>query len=432
MKGNFQTIIIIVFLAAAVFGVFVFSGSIKIGKDKQQANSQGEIVFWGTVKNSSIFNIIERFNQSSNGYKLKYVEKSADLFSDELLEALATGKGPDIFMLPNDLVFYYRNKVFGVPYQTLSLAQFKNNFAGAGEVFVNSKGIVALPLSIDPLVMYYNRSLFDSAGIVNPPTTWDQVRDTVPLLTKKNDDNKIFQSAVALGQIVNITNAKDILLSLILQTGNPIVKEKIESGEYVSTLEDKTKYNLEDTLNFYTNFADPLNNLYSWNRSLPSSRDMFSAENLGIYFGYASELESLVNRNPNQNFLISSFPQIKGSSVKATYAKVNGIAVSNSTKNFEVAFLAAKDLAMGQFAEDYANVMGVAPARRDLLSKRKNDIFSLTIYSSALFAKSWLDPSPEDTYDVFRKMIENIISNNLDTSEAISDAHGKMNLLLIK
>ena len=55
-------------------------------------------------------------------------------------------------------------------------------------------------------------------------------------------------------------------------------------------------------LKFYTDFADPLKDVYSWNKSFSNSRDAFSAENLVFYLGYASELQSLINKNPNQNF----------------------------------------------------------------------------------------------------------------------------------
>jgi len=430
MKGNFQIIIIVVFIIAAVFGVLVFSGTIKIGKDRTNLASGGSVVLWGTVKKELVSDIIEKFNETNSGFSVNYVQKQEDEFNDELLEALATGTGPDIFILPNDLVYHYRNKVYGVPYENLPITAYKTNFAGAGDVFVNSKGIVALPISIDPIVMYYNRSLLDSAGIVYPPKTWDEFRTMVPLLTKKDDNNKISQSTVALGQFTNITNAKDIIASMILQTGNTIVEEK-EDG-FVSTLEDPSKYSLENTLEFYTDFADPLNDLYSWNKSLSDSRDLFSAENLAFYFGYASELQYLINRNPNQNFLMAPIPQIKGSNMKATYAKVGGIAVSASTKDFQRSYTVASMLAMGDFAKEYANALGLAPARRDLLSAKNEDLFSPIVYNSALFARSWLDPSPTDSYEIFKRMIENIISNSLTTSESITDAHGKMDLLLIQ
>jgi hypothetical protein len=79
-----------------------------------------------------------------------------------------------------------------------------------------------------------------------------------------------------------------------------------------------------------------------------------------------------------------------------------------------------------------ANVLGVAPARRDLLATLPKDSFSPVFYSSALFAKSWLDPSPKDTDDIFRRMIDGILSNNADLGSAIANASSRLNLLLAK
>jgi multiple sugar transport system substrate-binding protein len=430
-KSNFQLILIIIFMGAGVFALLVFAGVIKIGKDKTQSGAGSTIVLWGTDKNELISQALEDFNNSNQGFTIKYVQKSADTFDQSLLEALATGTGPDIFLLPSDLAYHYKDKIFGVPFQNLSLATFKTSFASVGEVFVNSKGILAIPLAIDPIVMFYNRSMLDSAGIVYPPATWDQFSDIVPLLTEKDDDKKILTSAVALGQFSNITNAKDITASMFLQTGNRILAEA-EDGSFVSTLENSNQINLSSILQFYTDFSDPLNENYSWNRSLPNSIDFFSADKLAFYFGHASESQYLINKNPNQNFSIAYLPQIKGLNSKSTYAKVTGIALSAHTKNFDNALAAASAMAMSDFATKYASLTGTAPARRDLLNVKQLDVSSSVIFNSALFARSWLDPSPKDTDDIFRTMINGVLSNSMSFNDAVRDAHSQMNLLLLK
>ena len=50
MKGNFQIIILVVFIAAAILGVFVFSGAIPLGNQGNNTGAQGTVVLWGTVK----------------------------------------------------------------------------------------------------------------------------------------------------------------------------------------------------------------------------------------------------------------------------------------------------------------------------------------------------------------------------------------------
>lgn len=430
MKGNFQIIILIIFIGLAIFGVLVFSGAIPIGKSGS-AGSLGKIVLWGTVPKATMAGVMKNFNDANPAFVVTYVEKSANTFDQDLLEAAASGKGPDMFFLPDNLAFHYADKIFTIPYQSYPLASFKNNFAGAGEMFLTPKGILAFPISIDPLMMYYNRSIFDANGIIYPPVSWSEMTSIAPILTKKDDSNKIIKSAIAFGHFSNVVHAKDILAALFMQAGNPIIKEK--EGVFSSTLGLSIgNFNLPSVLEFYTNFADPDNSAYSWNKSFPNSLDAFSREDLAFYFGYASELKSLVNRNPNQNFFVAPMPQIKNSLSKVTGARVTGLAISSLSKNFTTAFTAANLMATGDFASKFAKAAGLPPARRDLLAISPQDAYSPIFYSSALYARSWLDPSPRDTDNIFGGMIDAVLSNNMSAVEAIKDASSKMQLLLIR
>ena len=427
MKDNFQIIFLVVFIFAAIVGILVFSGAIPLGGD-EDGQGIGTVFLWGTVKSQTIIPLLEEFNATNENFVVAYVEKNEETFDQDLLEALATGQGPDMFFLPNDLAFHYANKIFTIPYDSYPLAPFKKNFAGAGEVFLTSRGILAFPLTIDPLVLYYNRSILDANNVVFPPTDWDEFTNQVSLLTKKDDSDKITKSGIALGHFSNVTHAKDILATLFMQTGDQIVVEK--NGSFISVLNKNNT--LSPVLQFYTDFADPLKTVYSWNKSFTNSHDFFSTNNLAFYFGFASELASLVNKNPNQNFQVAPVPQIKNAPFKLTGAKVTGIALSSFSKNFTTAFIAASQMATGDFAKKLANVLGVAPARRDLLAQVPKDAYSPTFYASALYARSWLDPSPEDTDNIFRTMVDSVLSNNMIPINAVRDAGAKLSLLLLR
>lgn len=432
MKESFQIIILVVFIFAAIFGILVFSGAIPIGSSADQTGGLGTVILWGTVKYDKVFPVIQDFNDANPSFVVKYVEKSPDTFDQDLLEALADGTGPDMFLLPDNLVFHYYNKIYTIPYQTYPVATFKSNFAAAGEVFLSDRGTLAFPLTIDPLVMYYNRSMLDANAIVYPPASWDDLVNIVPTLTKKDDSNKITKSAVALGQFSNVTNAKAIISTLFMQAGNPIVTQKAGAA-FTSALDTViSKYNLSSILTFYTSFADPSKNIYSWNKSFPNSNDSFSSEDLAFYFGFASEFQSLVNKNPNQNFAVAPIPQIKDAGFKLTGAHVTGLAVSSFSKNLNTAIIAANLMATSDFADKFAKVLLLPPARRDLLAIKPLDPYSPTFYNSALFAKSWLDPSPNDTNNIFRGMVEAVLSNTMTPSNAITDASAKLGFLLLK
>ena len=426
---NFQIILIAVFIAAAIFGMLIFSGAIPLGN--KTVGGQGTIVLWGTFRADLVNTLLEDFNNAHPSYVVRYVEKSREDFDQNLLEALASGSGPDMFFLPDNLAYHYSNKILAIPYQSYSVSSFKSSFASAGEVFLTSGGILAFPMTVDPLVMYYNRSMLDASGIVYPPNNWDDFVNVVPALTKKDDSNKIIKSAVALGHFSNVFHAKDILSTLFMQTGNKIVYEK--DGRFVPDLTVSIgPFGLDNILKFYTDFADPQKNVYSWNKSFPLSQDYFSTDNLAFYFGYASELSTLVSKNPNQNFSVAEMPQIKGSGFKLTSARVTGLAISAFSKNSTTAFLALSDMSSGDFVSKLAKNLGVVPARRDLLAIKQNDAYSPIFYSSALYARSWLDPSPKDMDDIFRRMIDGVLANNFGPGDAIIDANSKLYLLLNK
>ena len=427
---TFQIVVLIVFIALAIFGILVFSGAIPLG-DNNTAGSLGSVVLWGTIRSDRMGPLLEEFNNANPALFVKYEQKSAENFDQDLLEALASGIGPDMFFLPDELAFHYANKIFAIPYQNYPLASFKNNFAGAGEVFLTSKGILAFPLSIDPLVMYFNRSILDANGVIYPPASWGELVGLIPKLTVKDASNKITKSTVALGHFSNVTHAKDIISALFMQTGNKIVTEK--DGIFSSSLSASNPvYNPSSVLKFYTEFADPNKDTYSWNKSFPNSANTFSKEDVAFYFGFASELLSLINKNPNQNFEVAPIPQTGNTSFKSTNAHVLCIALLSSSKNFDAAFTAASLMATGDFATKFALATGTAPARRDLLKVKPADAYSPIFYDSALFAKSWLDPSSKSTDAIFRNMVDGVLSGNMSVENAIADASAKLDLLLIK
>ncbi len=428
MRDNFQVIIIVFFIITAIFGVLVFSGAIPLGGGGEEFAGQGTVVLWGTISTQIISPILEEFNALHDSYRVEYEEKNEETFDQDLLEALASGTGPDLFLLPDDLAFHYSNKIIKVPYTSYPIASFQSNFSGAGEVFLTSEGIIAYPLIVDPMVMFYNRSYLDANNIVTLPKDWDEFISIVPLLTKKDEAGKIVKSAVALGHFANVSHAKDILATLFMQAGDRIVRE--EAGSYSPGFAQNQ--GLESVLTFYTDFADPLKTVYSWNRSFTNSRDYFSTENLAFYFGFASEMEALAERNPNQNFLVTTMPQIKGANFKLTGADVLGVAISSSSKNLNTAFLAAGQMAAGDLPKKLSDALGIAPARRDLLTQVPSDPFSPAFYASALYARTFLDPSAADTDNIFRTMVDSVLSNRMTPAQALRDAEAKMGLLLIR
>ncbi|MBI2048817.1 MAG: extracellular solute-binding protein [Parcubacteria group bacterium] len=422
----FQTGLLIIFSFFIIFGVLVFAGIIPFF-DSTPDGVGGEVVLWGTLPAVNIAAPLEELNRANEDvFSVRYVEKKAATFDTELVEALASGTGPDMILLPHEFIVRHENKIFPVPYSSFSARSFRDSFIEEGELYLKDDGIVALPFSVDPLVMYWNRGIFADAGRAAPPAEWSEFLTLAPLITKKDTSLNISQSLVALGDFLNIRNAKDILSTLILQAGNPIVEK--EGNTQRVTLRDQRGFvtpPAQSAFRFYTEFANPSKPIYSWNRSLPDSRDMFAAGDLAVYFGYAGERGALAAQSPRLNFDVAVVPQTKDADRKTTFGKMTGVAVLKNSRNAQTAFYAAFALTGKSFIDAFGKSSGLPPVRRDLLAEKPRNADALTsvFYDSALISSAWLDPQPAETNRIFDAAVRNILSGRSTVGSAVSEAH---------
>jgi ABC-type glycerol-3-phosphate transport system substrate-binding protein len=429
---NIQITISVIFGIFILVGVFVFAGIIPSPKTAKQQQTSGKVTIWGTVDHNLMNELIQQQILSKySDLSVKYSEHPANTFATDLIEALASGTGPDLVLLPNDLIVRFSGKI--EPFTPVMYPErtFRDTFIEEGELFISPKlGILALPFTVDPMVMYWNRNMFSAGNITRPPEYWDEFLTLSPILSKRSDANDILKSAVAFGEFRNVTHAKDILSLLIIQTGNPISV----LGDGISpTLDGISARNIppaDEAIRFYTDFADSEKPIYSWNRSLPESKNAFLSQDLAIYFGYSSELFDIQTKNPNLNFDTSRVPQVRDLPFKSTYGKMLGVAVMKTSTNKSGAFFTAGLLTTPEFNIGVSKVLHLPLAQRVLLAKVPSDPFMKVFYDSALISKSWLDMNPEKTYTIFQTIIDSVIAGKVRIHDAVDRAQAE--LLLIR
>jgi ABC-type glycerol-3-phosphate transport system substrate-binding protein len=310
-------------------------------------------------------------------------------------------------------------------------------FIQAAEIYMRQNGVVAVPYAIDPMVMYWNRDLFDNASITVVPTFWDEFLTLAPKLTTRDQKTQdITQSAIAFGEYANVANAKDILAMLFLQTGDPIVRMNSQWYPVGDLLKQDGEYLIPDqdvisALRYYMDFSNPLKSIYSWSRALPNSRDQFLKGGLAVYFGYASEYKVLKEKNPHLNFAVAPVPQTRGTTVEITFAKMHGLAVLKSSTNKATAFVAVQKLLESDYSGAFASQFGLPPVRRDLLNVQQTDAVMSVLYDSAIRARTWLDPRPEATEGFFKTAIESISSGRNDVTQSVSVLGASVNSELL-
>ncbi|KKR29901.1 MAG: hypothetical protein A3A96_01390 [Candidatus Zambryskibacteria bacterium RIFCSPLOWO2_01_FULL_39_39] len=417
-----------------VFAVFLIGGVIVFSTYRGNSGDAVTVVVWGTILQTDFNEIIQKTSlYQSKEYNVQYVEKTEENFDTDFIESLASGDGPDIFMLPSSKILKHRNKIFAIPYNVFTQRQFKDSFIEGAEVYMAPEGIMALPTSVDPLVMYWNRSIFTGVKITEPPKYWDEFYSLANTISIKDGALNILRSAVSFGEFANISNAKEIILNLAMQAGTPV---SIWSGDRVQTVFadsfNKPTIPAEAAVNFYTEFGNPAKPSYSWNRSLPNSTNYFLGGDLALYFGFASEIGNLQLKNPNLNFDVATVPVSREGGNGVSFANFNALSITKSSKNPSAAFAVVSVLSGVEGATAFSETLKLPPARRDLLNKRPVNAYESVFYDSAIRAKSWLDPAPIETDLIFKNMIESITSGRARTGEAVVRVQREISSLLSK
>ena len=395
-------------------------------------NRSATITVWGDIPSEAITPVLDSVVPTiDKTLIIRYVEKNSGEIDAEFTEALARGEGPDLLITTHDRFLKNKSKLIYIPYESISRRDFENAFAEEGELFLTDAGVYGLPLALDPLILYYNRDLLSAAGEAKPVSYWDEIYPLTLKLTKKDAAGNLTQSAIALGETRNIPNFKEILSLLLLQAGTPVTNTV--NANLRSALGDSFGLPVAPgaaALDFYTQFANPAKSYYSWNRVLPSAETHFAGGDSAYYLGFASELTALRNKNPNLNLGLAPVPQSRVSGKKLTYGRLYAVSITRGARSAEAALRAILLLSSKPVAEKLATNLGLAPARRDLLSVRQTDAVLPVFYESALQARGWLDPEDVATRGIFKNAIESITSGQARTSEALGAASRSLDNLM--
>lgn len=426
--STFKIVVTGIFVAAFVIGIAVFA----LSKGSNSSGVSANLVVWGTISNQAFDTAYKNSSLKSNKQiTITYVQKDSSTFDTDFVEALAEGTGPDIVIIRDDYIYKNRNKLFVIPYANYSQRTFMDTFIETGEVFLAPDGIVALPFTVDPMVMYWNRDIFSNASVSEPPKYWDEIYSLITKTTERDNNANVLKSTIALGEWDNITNAKDIVTMLLLQAGTPITSRT--STGVTSVLNERFNYPItpsQSAINFYTQFSNPTSPAYTWNRALPQSLNMFLSGNLATYIGFASEVFNIQQKNSNLNFDVTYVPQIRDATKNIVFGQMYALAIVKQSKQIAGAFLAVTGLTENVALKELETVTNLPPVRRDLLAVKPTDAFRAVFYNSALLAHTWIDPDSVGSEKVFRDMIETITSGRDRLSGALDQADVQIGALL--
>ncbi len=425
--STFQLVVVTIFILMGIVGVVVFAGFGGVNNAKAPAAT-----IWGTIAGDQFGELLRLVNAEKLLVNVTYVQKTPERFREEFINALAEDKGPDIVLITDDLLYAERGKLMLIPYTSFPQRDYADTYLNASDQFLSGAGILGIPFTVDPIVMYYNRDMLTTAGIAEPPKLWKDLDIIVPKIALINETKGIQKAAVALGEARNINNAKEVIASMLLQAGNPITTYDTVGQVFRSVIDapgEQISNPGESVLKFFTTFSDPISPLYTWSRSMPNSKQAFLLGDLAIYFGYASEFTALRLENPNLNFDVAPIPQ-NSPSFSATYGRITAFAISKRPRNAQEAFTVITTLTSPLAQKLWVDISKMPPVRKDLLQEVPGDKFLSAFYRAAIQTRTWIDPDPIYSAVIFRDMVESVTTGLSLPTDALTTAKQRLELLL--
>lgn len=418
----FRIVIISAGLVAAFIAVLIFSGRLPIGQ-KATKIPQGNLVIWGTLPQNEMENFVFQYSNESKGQQISYRFIREEDFSETLVEALASNQGPDAIIAPYQKILEQAKRIYPFPAASFPEKTYRDMYVDGTSIFWTQRGALALPVAIEPMVLFFNRTLLSKHGITLPPEYWDEFNDMTPRLTVKSNQGVFSESAIALGAYNNVPYVKDILSTIIHQLGQSIVFRQVNSdGKEINTVtannpleEGGDVLPLATALRFFMEFSNPEKARYTWNQFLPNAQDQFVAEKLAMYIGYAGEAKTIRERNQRIDFDMAVLPQTRGYNTLVTGMKLYGMATLNDSSNKELAFSVQSKLASLGWSTVIANSVGAVPPQRAYLSQPG---VAEVLRKSNLVARGWYDNKPKESSPLFESMVRDVTGGRTDVSQA--------------
>ncbi len=415
---------IIIGVIAVLFIVLIILGTRKPATQKL-AYQPANLTIWGAYDDPSYYDqIITDFQRTYPGITVTYRTFSSSTYQSSLINGLASGSGPDIFMINNTWMGSYQDKIATAPASLISPAVYSSTFDNvATKDFVLSNAIYAVPLYVDTMALYYNTDLFNSAGIAQPPATWSQFNQDVQTLTKLDQYGNITQAGGAIGTSQNINRSTDILSLLMMQSGAKMYDRINKDATFDQAVGSSTPG--QQALTYYTNFANSANQDYTWNSRMPYSVDAFEQGKVAMMFNYSFMISQLKTQAPYLHFAVAPMPQLDTSN-KKNIANYWALTVAKTSPHPYDAWMFLTFLGSNKEMEKYlqaAQVPTPIPALYNWqLSDKSTDPLLDPFIQQTLTADDWYEPDANAVEQIFANMIDQVNLGQKTVSDALSNA----------
>ncbi len=417
---------------------------------QEVAKEDVTLTFYGLFDSEEIYKpMIQSFESENKHVEIVYKKfTNPDDYLDLIINELAEGEGPDIFMMHNSWFPKHYKKLTPAPDTVVNTDIFKSLFVDIASeelIIPDENGIEkvwGVPTYIDTLALYYNDEHIEEAipSRGTPATTWSGIAGDVIQLNREDQSFSRFERAgIALGRHDNILRAFDILMMLMLQYKVDFYNEDL------TTVTFNKDSNAVSALELFTSFGLSSQPNYSWNRYLADADspekelETFAKGQVSMVIGYSYAYEDIVDLITTldkqgedviskSDIKIQEIPQVydpdTSSETREAYASYFVPVVSRTTENSQEAWEFLASLADEENLSYYNEQTHRPSALRSMINDQMDDPIYGVFAAQVGYAESLPMADPEKYEEFFLEGVENVLntSRSSDMINSIAQA----------
>ncbi len=327
MKKNIKKIISVIAATLTIGSTLVGCGG--AGSSSGSSGKETTITYgiWDKIQEPGMRKIADAFEAKNPGIKVKIEITPWEQYWTKLDAAASGGSLPDVFWMHASQSEKYidgsmlMDLTDNIKKSSLvDLKKFPQDLVG---LYTKDNKTYAIPKDFDTVGLWYNKTLFDQAGIAYPDSTWtwDKLLDTAKKLTNK--EKGIYGLSAPL-------NTHEGIYNYVFQNGGKIVSDDKTKSEYNSSA-------TKEALEWYVNLSlkegvSPTQKQFAENTPITLFE---SGKTAMALFGSWMTAEFASNEYTSKNCNVAVLPMGKQ---RGTVYNGLGNAVSAKSKNPEAAW----------------------------------------------------------------------------------------------
>ena len=184
----------------------IVAGVLALGSSMAAVSARAdvEIEYWQyffEARVTAMDTLIKNFEEANPGITVKTNQFPYADYRTKVAAAIPAGEGPDVVQLfygwLNDYVD--AKLIQPLPTDAFPIESIDKEFFPMVQAMKRDGQYMALPTAVRSLALFYNKRLFDEAGIDAPPTNLDELVDMAKKLTKRDGAGNLTQEGLTSG-----------------------------------------------------------------------------------------------------------------------------------------------------------------------------------------------------------------------------------------